>query len=391
MIKLLHTSDWHLGKRLFRLDRGEEHALFLEWLLKTIQNEKIDYLLIAGDIFDVPTPPHSALKMFFDFLGKLSRETDCSSYIIAGNHDSGALINAPMALYSEHRVNVWGKLEGPEAHWSVLKNKKGGPELQLCSIPFFRHYELAEDMVEGEELLGRLMKFFENPPLKDVPKIFMGHHLFGMFEAAGSEQVINLSGLDSIPTKPLKDHFIYGALGHIHKPQKISTEPPIFYSGSPLQMRFSEQHEKSVQILTFDKELKIEKKPIPYFRQLLRLETTLSTYKKDIENLTHTSQLTPQIEIMLSLPAPQVGLTEEIKAFVASLGIELLSLIPIYEAKDYEQKEVRSLVDLSPFELFEEFYKNKYPDEHQVPEDLKSDFLKLLSKVNYASDKTQNS
>ena len=391
MIKLLHTSDWHLGKRLFRLDRGEEHGLFLDWLLQTIKDEEIDYLLVAGDIFDVPTPPHFSLKMFFDFLGRLSKETNCSSFIIAGNHDSGALINAPAALYNDHRVQVWGKLEEVSKHWATLKDKDGVDRLQLCAIPFFRHYELAADMVEGDELLERLTNYFINPPSKDLPKIFMGHHLFGMFEAAGSEQVINLSGVDSIPTKTLTDHFIYGALGHIHKPQKISSNPLIVYSGSPLQMRFSEQHEKSVQILKFDGELKVEKKPIPYFRQLLRLETTLAEYKKDIKELTHTSQLTPQLELILSLPAPQVGLTEEIKAYTEKHGIELLSIIPIYEAKDYEQKEVRSLVDLSPYELFEEFYKNKYPEEAQVPDDLKSDFLKLLSKANHASDKTQNS
>ncbi len=390
MIKLLHTSDWHLGKRLFRLDRGEEHALFLDWLLTTIKDEKIDYLLVAGDIFDVPTPPHSSLKMFFDFLGRLSKETKCSCFIIAGNHDSGALINAPAALYEEHRVKVWGKLEEVQKHWMILKDKNGHEKLQLCAIPFFRHYELAEDMVQGEELLARLTHYFENPPKADLPKIFMGHHLFGMFEAAGSEQVVSLSGLDTIPTKALTPYFIYGALGHIHKPQRISKDPEINYSGSPLQMRFSEQHEKSVQILSFDQDLKIEKKNIPFFRQLLRLETTLEKYKADLKTLKTNTILTAQVEIILHLPAPQVGLTDEIKEYCQKQGLELLSLIPVYEEKEYEQKEVRSLVDLSPYQLFEEFYKNKYPNEENVPDDLKSDFLSLLSKVNHASDKNQD-
>ncbi len=391
MIKLLHTSDWHLGKRLFRLDRGEEHALFLDWLIQTIKEESIDYLLVAGDIFDVPTPPHSALKMFFDFLGRLSKETDCSCYIIAGNHDSGALINAPAALYDEHRVNVWGKLEEIPKHWKILKDKTGKEVLQLCAIPFFRHYELSQEMESGEELLGQLIKYFENPPNKELPKIFMGHHLFGMFEAAGSEQVVSLSGLDSIPTKALTPYFIYGALGHIHKPQRISRDPEINYSGSPLQMRFSEQHEKSVQILSFDGELKITKKTIPFFRELLRLETTLADYKKDLKELKSSSPLTPQVEVILHLPAPQVGLTDEIKEQCLKQGVELLSLIPVYEEKEYEQKEVRSLVDLSPFQLFEEFYKSKYPDESSVPDELKSDFLGLLAKANHASDKNQDS
>ncbi len=389
MIKLLHTSDWHLGKRLFRLDRGEEHAFFLEWIINTIKEEKINYLLVAGDIFDVPTPPHSSLKMFFDFLGRLSRETSCQTFIIAGNHDSGALINAPAALYGEHRVTVWGKLEEVSKHWVTLKD--GDKDvLQLCAIPFFRHYELAEDLVEGEELLGRLTHYFENPPHPDLPKIFMGHHLFGMFEAAGSEQVVSLSGLDSIPTKALTDYFIYGALGHIHKPQRISKNPEIVYSGSPLQMRFSEQHEKSVQILSFDGELSVSKKTIPAFRPLIRIETTLAEYKKALKEIKIDSPLTPQVEVILHLPSPQVGITDEIKEYCLKQGCELLSLIPVYEEKEFEQKEVRSLVDLSPYQLFEEFYKNKFPEENAVPDDLKDDFLKLLSKVNHASDKNQD-
>jgi exonuclease SbcD len=94
-MRILHTSDWHLGKRLFKLDRTPEHEQFLNWLLGTLIEEKIDLLLIAGDIFDTPTPPHQSLEVFYNFLHRVSTETKTETMIIAGNHDSGLLLEAP--------------------------------------------------------------------------------------------------------------------------------------------------------------------------------------------------------------------------------------------------------------------------------------------------------
>src|SRR6476469_5212551 len=132
-MRILHTSDWHLGKRLFKLDRSQEHEQFLNWLIGTLIEEKIDLLLIAGDIFDTPTPPHQSLEVFYNFLHRVSVETKTETMIIAGNHDSGLLLEAPSKLLSPHRVKVWGKLsEKPEDHWMTVGN------IELCAIPFFR-------------------------------------------------------------------------------------------------------------------------------------------------------------------------------------------------------------------------------------------------------------
>src|SRR4051794_33304896 len=136
-MRFLHTSDWHLGKRLFKLDRTPEHELFLDWLVSTLKSQKIDVLMIAGDIFDTPTPPHQSLEMFYNFLHRVSQETDAETLIIAGNHDSGLLLEAPSKILAPYRVKVWGKLsEDPSLHWY----KKGNVE--FCCIPFFRSYEL---------------------------------------------------------------------------------------------------------------------------------------------------------------------------------------------------------------------------------------------------------
>lgn len=382
-MRILHTSDWHLGKRLFKLDRSEEHALFLDWLIKTIKDEKIDLLLIAGDIFDTPTPPHQSLETFYNFLHRLSVETNTETLIIAGNHDSGLLLEAPAKLLSFHRVKVWGKLSAnPKDHWSEFK--VGDETLSICAIPFFRSYEL---LPQGDgDIVSALKTYLETD--SKHPKLLMLHHLAGMFEASGSEQVVSLSGIDSIPTELLRT-FDYVALGHIHKPQKMGSN--IYYSGSPLPMRFSETYAKSVVLLEFkDKKLDIQLKPIPVFRNLHIVRAQEDNWREKLKALEKVSELTPMVEVQLELSSPQIGILDEIKSILDKKGMELLSYLPFYLNDGTKTKKNEKLFELSPLELFEEFYATKYPESPQVPSDLKSDFESLLEKVKHATPPSQN-
>jgi len=373
-MKILHTSDWHLGKRLFKLDRTPEHELFLEWLLNTLITEKIDLLLIAGDIFDTPMPPHQALEMFYNFLHRVSTETQTETLMIAGNHDSGILLEAPAKLLAPHRVKVWGKLSpNPEDHWLRVKN------IELCALPYFRSYEL---LPQGEgDAIEVLKKYLIRE--RSLPQVLMLHHLAGVFEAAGSEQVISLSGVDSIPTEILNS-FDYVALGHIHKPQKVG--PSSFYSGSPIPLRFSETKSKSVVIIEENEgALTNHLLPIPNFRNLIIVKTDESSYLEDLEKLNKTTQLTPMVEIQIELPPPKVGLIVDIKEKLGQKEMELLSFIPFYQGEDRQERKSEKIFQLSTMELFEEFYATKYPQNPNIPEDLKDDFKNLLEKVKHAS------
>ena len=380
-MRILHTSDWHLGKRLFKLDRSPEHELFLNWLMLTLKAEKIDILLIAGDIFDTPTPPHQALEIFYKFLHRVSTETQTDTYIIAGNHDSGLLLEAPSDLLAHHRVKVWGKLsEDPADHWITMT--KGHTTVKLCALPFFRSYEL---LPHGEgDAMEVLKKYLAHE--NSAPKFLMLHHLAGVFEAAGSEQVISLSGVDSIPTEAL-EAFDYVALGHIHKPQKIGKRS--YYSGSPLPMRFSETQKKSIVLINVN-EAQIETNihPIPTFRDLFVIKASEENYRDKLSSLIKTTELTPMVEVQLTLTAPRVGLIDEIKAILQQKEMELLSFLPLYQIKDDGPKRHEKLFELSPLELFEEFYVAKYPEAKEMPEELRSDFKELLDKVTHASSKT---
>lgn len=375
-MRILHTSDWHLGKKLFKLDRTEEHVLFLDWLVETLKSEKIDLLIIAGDVFDSPTPPHQSLELFYQFLHRVSSETTTETLIIAGNHDSGLLIEAPAKLLAPHRVRVWGKLAEPDHHWREISHK--GETLDICAIPFFRSYEL---LPHGEgDALEALKGFLSKQ--RTHPQLLILHHLAGMFEAAGSEQVISLSGVDSIPTEILKS-FDYVALGHIHKPQRIGEN--MYYSGSPLPLRFSETKEKSVVLIDV-KDGKLDSKIhlIPVFRKLHIVKCDENDWKEKLNSISGESPLTAMVEVQIKLTNPQVGLIDEIKSILEKKQMELLSYLPMYVGQEKKENHLKDLFDLSPMDLFEEFYATKYPDAKDIPEELKRDFKDLYDKVKHA-------
>lgn len=376
-MRILHTSDWHLGKRLFKLDRTEEHEAFLSWLIGTIIERKIDVLLIAGDIFDTPSPPHQSLEMFYRFLHRLSTETKADTYIIAGNHDSGVLLEAPALLLKQHHVRVWGKLsQNPKDHWTRIE--KGSESLELCALPFFRSFEL---LPQGEGDIQEALKTYLEYQ-SEYPKILMLHHLAGEFKAAGSEQVISLSGLESIPSV-LFEGFQYVALGHIHKPQKAG--PVAYYSGSPIPMRFSETNSKFVMELEV-KEKKItsiERLPIPVARKLISLKVDETNWKEEIQKAEFDSPLKCMVDIQINLDAPKIGLVDEIKNALETKGAELLSFQPHYGESKTDEIRHERIFELSHVDLFKEFYAAKYPEAPELPEELKKDFTELLERVKH--------
>jgi len=369
-MRFLHTSDWHLGKKLFKLDRSEEHVLFLDWLLNTLNEEHIDVLLITGDIFDIPNPPHQSLELFYKFLHRVSIETNCDTYIISGNHDSGILLEAPAALLKTHRVKVWGKLSPNMAdHW--IEINKHQETIELCGLPFFRNYELLKN--NQTDTVAALKNYLTKE--RKMPQILMLHHLAGIFEAAGSEHIIGLSGIDSIPLDVLKD-FDYVALGHIHKPQKIGENS--FYAGS-------------VVLITIKKnETILELKKIPLARPLVNLKLEEDDWRKKIDQLQKSSPLRPMVEIQIKLKSPKPGLIDEIREALVKKDHELLSFIPLYQSEEENEKINPKLFELSPIEIFEEFYKTKYPEDHEIPTDVREDFTRLLDKAKHATFTPEN-
>ena len=210
----------------------------------------------------------------------------------------------------------------------------------------------------------------------------MAHHAFGNFIASESEQALMLSGLESIPESWLGDDFNYMALGHIHKPQAVKKEKNIYYSGSPIPLRFSEIHNKKVNILNISgNNFELQQKEIPVFRSILQIKGN----KDEIEDLiktklsTNSSIAKPFIEIIVTMQAPDNSFNDKIFNLTKDLGAELLSFIPYYSQQDQEEDtdEIK-IHDLNINELFKLYYLQKFPDAKTVPVSIMNNFIDNL-------------
>jgi exonuclease SbcD len=397
-IRILHTSDWHLGKKLFKRERTQEHQAFLSWLLSVIKEREVDALLIAGDIFDSPTPPTSALKMYYDFLAQLS-ELNCHAYIISGNHDSAGLLQSTQSLLNDKNIFLNTSLAPDYSlHCHKIWDKEHKSYVKLKSLPYFRNHELLDWVKNSfdlsqitldnkvEILTKTLTDFFHYWPesFDDMaPSILMGHHLFGSFIEAGSEQSLSLSGLDSIPSSLLKD-FQYVALGHIHKTQYICHEPPMVYPGSPMAMRFSESNQKTVSLIECQgQELEHELLAIPVFKPLIQKKCDVSEVDRILcQIMEENKNQDAYLELMVQMDSPRSGLTDHIRDVLKDSHIELLSFIPQYQVEEQENIVSSDIHQYGIQDLFEKYYQQKFPDQN-IPQELLSDFKDLIDEVGH--------
>jgi exonuclease SbcD len=151
-IRVLHTSDWHLGRTLNRFPRDREFRDFLEWLLELLDSERVDVLVVAGDVFDVSMPPASAQKLYYDFLGRATSRPGRSVVVASGNHDSPNLLEAAKGLLKARRIHVSAvPAEDPASELLILDGPGGGPALIVAAVPFLREGDIRR-VAEGESV-----------------------------------------------------------------------------------------------------------------------------------------------------------------------------------------------------------------------------------------------
>ncbi|NRA49197.1 MAG: exonuclease subunit SbcD, partial [Phaeodactylibacter sp.] len=254
-MKIIHTSDWHLGQKLLHNDREQEHRLALQWLLETIRKEKADGLIVAGDIFDIGNPPNYARSLYYQFLRNLLN-TECRHVVITGgNHDSPAMLNAPRELLQALNVHVIGAAgEGPEDEVVVWKSPEDEIEAVIAAVPFLRDRDLRYS-VAGETGLERvaqiktgIRKHYDRVAdhiaghydIASVPVICTGHLYASGASASGKQDNIYIGNTENIDAQHFPDLFDYVALGHIHRAQKVGGLEHVRYSGSLIPLSFSE-------------------------------------------------------------------------------------------------------------------------------------------------------
>ena len=311
-MKILHTADWHIGKKLHKQDLSEDFSLFIEWLCKEIELQQVDVLLVSGDVFDLANPSNEAKRLYYQSLLKL-RNLGLQIIITGGNHDSPSMLNAPQAILNELNVHVIGNL--PEKLEDVLipiTSKTGDVEAVVAAIPFLRNKDLQSEEVAKtyEERVQNLKNAIANyyaeaaeiaqTNYPEIPCIAMGHLFTHGVSTSESERDIQIGNQAGVEASQFGNYFSYVALGHIHQPQQVKAEIPIYYSGSPIQLSFSERKdEKRVLLIDTEKGFEPESIAVPSFRKLMKLKGSLAEVEQKLMNLTPNDQLTHFIEIEL--------------------------------------------------------------------------------------------
>lgn len=280
-MKLLHTADLHIGKTVNGFSMLEDQKYILEQIKSIVLENKVDGILIAGDIYDRAIPSGEAVMLFDNFLTELS-EQGIAVYLISGNHDSPERISFGENLLAKQKVFIGGVYKEKLPVFQA-EDEWGGVEIVL--LPFIRPAQA--DAGTSEEAVAKLLKDYfegeekkENKTKEKTRRVLVTHYFVTDAgkepELSDSETTINVGGLDNVEASIFKD-FDYVALGHIHKPQQIG-DKPVYYSGSPLKYSFGEVNQtKSVVLLELAEEglSKIYTVPLKPLREMRKVRGSL--------------------------------------------------------------------------------------------------------------------
>lgn len=286
-MRVLHTSDWHIGKKLNNeYSRLEEQENFLEDLVETILEEKIDLLIVAGDIFDTVNPSAESQKLLYRYLKRITLSRDIVVVIIAGNHDNGDRLLSLNPLLEENGViivssylDIIAKVKGDffeilEIFTGGLKIKINGNIVNIVLMPYPSEKTLNE-IIKGDtekdyqknyskKVLSLIKESSINFSDTEL-NIIIGHFFAMNGKISESEKNIQVGGGYTVNTSLLGSGCDYLALGHLHRSQKVkSLAKKAFYSGSPLQYSKSEvNHKKSMKLFYKNENSEVVVKDIP--------------------------------------------------------------------------------------------------------------------------------
>lgn len=399
-MKILHTADWHIGKQLYKYPLSEDLLLFFDELLEIIQKEKIDVLLISGDIFDLSNPSNEDRKMYFSFLNQL-RNFNLHIIITAGNHDSARMIDGPKMLLEALNIHVIG--EGTELNNQLItlpSDDKNSEDLIIAAVPYLRERDIrksiAGEMPSDKEALTKkgIIDHYKNlyalayAQNENACKIAMGHlYIYGV-KLSESEREIQVGNLAGINAENLDVGFDYVALGHIHKPQKIHAEDKLMYSGSPIALSFSERKdEKRIVVITVENNQVVEKKSIVLtnHRRLKKIEGTIDEIKAKLKGYDKKLSLPTYIEIHAHEEkrdsSKQIELVE-LSSIKSDAFIIVNKRITFEEKSPYSflASSQKDITEFTPLQVFEERLKESAEDE-ETKKELKNLYIEILEEL----------
>ena len=256
-MRIVHTSDWHLGHQLHGVARDREHAAFLAWLVELCAAEQVDAIVVTGDVFDGSNPPAIAQAAYYGFLADVAaRLPGVQVVVIGGNHDSPARLEAPAPLLERLRVRVVGALPRAAADPGVVdweraivplfRRATGELAAWMVAIPFLRIGDLATTRLDDADAAIRAL--YEDGVAAARARrgdgqalVVTGHlHVSGAQPSEMSERRIVVGGAEAIGGDLFPADASYVALGHLHKAQRIGGREHIRYAGSPIPLAMGE-------------------------------------------------------------------------------------------------------------------------------------------------------
>ena len=397
-MKLIHTSDWHLGRALYGRKRYEEYEAFLDWLAAFIESEDIDVLLVAGDVFDNSTPSNYAQELYYRFLCRVAASPRRHIVVTAGNHDSPSFLNAPRELLKFLNIHVVGCASAsPEDEVIMIAGPDHEPLLMVCAIPYLRDRDI-RTAEAGESLEDKERKIVDGIRAhyrmvydtaeekrfalgKTVPIVAMGHLYTAGGQTVDGDGVreLYIGSLLKVGTDVFPESIDYLALGHLHIPQTVGGSDFIRYSGSPLPIGFGEAaQEKSVVLVEFSDEApKVANIPVPRFQELKTLRGDWQTIARDIDDLKSRGSKA-WMEIIYEGDEIAGDLRTRLDEAVQGSGLEILRVKNnrVLERALSGMGADETLDDLDVTDVF-----NRCLESHEIPEDQRPALLNSYREI----------
>lgn len=371
-MRILHTSDWHLGQNFYTKSRAAEHQAFLDWLLKAAVEHEVDAIIVAGDIFDTGSPPSYARELYNRFVVNL-QATQCQLIVLAGNHDSVATLNESRELLACLNTRVIASAQQDPASQALLLNRRdGSPGAVLCPIPFLRPRDILRSRSgqsgseKQQQLLEAITQHYEacyNAACalrgeQTLPVIATGHLTTVGVTKSDAVRDIYIGTLDAFPAHlfPAAD---YIALGHIHRAQKVAASEHIRYSGSPIALSFDETgKEKSVFLVEFaeGKLRDVTALPVPVSQPLAVIKGTLEEIARALEQW-RDAPAEPKVWLDIEIATEQFlhDMQRQITRLTEDLPVEVVLLRRSQELREKSlgTLQTETLSELGVEEVFE--------------------------------------
>lgn len=380
-MKIVHTSDWHLGHTLYEHDRTAEHAAFLSQLREIVETEKPDALLVSGDIYDRTNPSTSVQKMYYKALLDMHRACpEMAIVVTAGNHDSKAMLELGRELWLMAGVRVVGQLERIDGmvdldrHIIGINGADGVTKGYVVAVPhiFDQNYPLMDESSPKEKrrcvFFNALQERVRSINKDRLPVVMMAHLTVTNCNCEGHDLDV-IGGINEVSIEELGDGYDYIALGHIHYPQTMRGNAGVArYSGSPVPVNFDETYPHSVSVVTLEgeHEPEIREVRIKNVRPMLTVPAVPSGFEKAVEGLSaiaDNEECYVRLNILMDKPLPADYMERIAMALNGKRAAYCYCKITRPEVVAEENGTAVTydeFRELSPIDVAQRFYKSKY-------------------------------